>query len=190
MPTTYVVSLGNVLMSDDGFGPAVLRAFEAQYVVGPDVEVTDLGTPGLDLSPWLADADRVVMIDTVKAPLPPGSLRLYKKSDLMAAGPGIRVSPHDPGVKETLLALDFAGRAPRDIALVGVVPGVTTMGLELSAAVAAAVPGAVCAVVAALERFGVDVQKRSEPLVCAFFAQVGDYHAPPAAGSPALLHKH
>jgi Ni,Fe-hydrogenase maturation factor len=35
MPTTYVLGLGNVLMGDDGVGPAVLRAFEEQYVVGP-----------------------------------------------------------------------------------------------------------------------------------------------------------
>src|SRR4029079_13403803 len=83
MPTTYVLSLGNVLMSDDGLGPAVLRAFEQHYVVGPDVLVEDLGTPGLDLSPWLADAERVILIDTVKAPLPPGSIRLYGKVDLL-----------------------------------------------------------------------------------------------------------
>ena len=163
MPTTYVLSLGNVLMSDDGLGPAVLHAFQEQYVVGPDVEVMDLGTPGLDLSPWLADTDRVILIDTVKAPLPPGSLRLYKKSDLLSRVPGVRVSPHDPGVKETLLALEFAGRAPRDIELIGVVPAVTTMGLDLSPAVESAIPAAVGAVVAALERAGVAVGKRPEP---------------------------
>jgi hydrogenase maturation protease len=164
MPATYVLALGNVLMSDDGLGPAVLRAFEQHYVVGPDVLVEDLGTPGLDLSPWLADADRVILIDTVKAPLPPGSMRLYKKADLLGGRVDVRVSPHDPGVKETLLALDFAGRAPRDIALIGVVPAVTTMGLELSPPVAAAVPAAVRAVVAALERFGVAVTERAQPL--------------------------
>ena len=64
-----------------------------------------------------------ILIDTVKAPLPPGSLRLYKKADLLRRAPGVRVSPHDPGVKETLLALEFAGRAPREVALIGVVPG-------------------------------------------------------------------
>jgi hydrogenase maturation protease len=151
-------------MSDDGLGPAVLCAFAEQYVVGPDVSVMDLGTPGLDLSPWLADADQVILIDTVKAPLPPGSLRLYKKADLLGQAPGVRVSPHDPGVKETLLALDFAGRAPREVALIGVVPAVTTMGLELSAEVAAAVPAAVLAVVAALERAGADVRRRDVAL--------------------------
>ena len=119
MATTLVLSLGNVLMSDDGLGPAVLRAFEAEYSVDSDVSVMDLGTPGLDLSPWLADADQVVLIDTVKAPLPPGSLCMYDKADLVGRAPGVRVSPHDPGVKETLMALEFAGRCPRDIVLVG-----------------------------------------------------------------------
>jgi hydrogenase maturation protease len=165
IPTTHVLSLGNVLMSDDGMGAAVLRAFEEQYVVGPEVEVMDLGTPGLDLSPWLADAGHVILIDTVKAPLPPGSLRLYKKADLLSRLPAARVSPHDPGVKETLLTLEFAGRAPRDIELIGIVPAVTTMGLELSPAVKAAIPVAVQAVVAALERGGVAVVKRPEPFV-------------------------
>jgi hydrogenase maturation protease len=150
-------------MSDDGLGPAVLRAFDEQYVVGPDVSVVDLGTPGLDLSPWLADADRVILVDTVKAPLPPGSLRLYEKADLLQYAPGVRVSPHDPGVKETLFALEFAGRAPREVTLIGVVPAVTTMGLELSPAVDAAIPGAVLAIVAALERGGVVVPRRPQP---------------------------
>jgi hydrogenase maturation protease len=163
-PTTYVLALGNVLMSDDGLGPAVLRAFDEQYVVGPDVSVVDLGTPGLDLSPWFADADRVILVDTVKAALPPGSLRLYSKTDLLDHAPGVRVSPHDPGVKETLLALEFAGRAPREVALIGVVPAVTTMGLELGPAVRAAIPGAVLAVVAALERGGVAVMRRPAPI--------------------------
>jgi hydrogenase maturation protease len=154
LPTTYVLSLGNVLMSDDGVGPAVLRSFEEQYVVGPSVTLVDLGTPGLDLSPWFADADRVILIDSIKADLPPGSVRLYKKSDLLNQPPGVRVSPHDPGVKETLLALEFAGRAPRDVELIGIVPAVTTMGIELTPPVAAAVPTAVLAILGSLERAG------------------------------------
>jgi hydrogenase maturation protease len=164
MPATYVLGLGNVLMTDDGLGPAVLRAFTREYSVGQDVLVEDLGTPGLDLSPWFADATLVILVDTVNAPLPPGSVRLYRKSDLIGQAPGVRVSPHDPGVKETLLALEFAGRAPRDVALIGVVPAVTTMGLDLTPAVAAAVPVAVSAVVAALECAGVTVAPRRQPL--------------------------
>jgi hydrogenase maturation protease len=70
-------------------------------------------------------------------------MRIYEKADLLGRAPDVRVSPHDPGVKETLLALEFAGRAPREVTLIGVVPAVTIMGLDLSAAVQAAVPAAV-----------------------------------------------
>jgi hydrogenase maturation protease len=162
-PSIFVLGLGNVLMGDDGVGPAVVRAFEAQYIVPPDVAVIDLGTPGLDLSPWLTDADCVVIVDTVRGDLAPGTLRLFKKADLLRHAPHARVSPHDPGLKESLLTLEFAGRAPLDVALVGIVPGPTDMSLELSQRVTAAIPAAVQAVVRALEEFGIDLQRRPQP---------------------------
>lgn len=160
----YLLGLGNVLMGDDGFGPAVVRAFDAAYDAGDGVTVVDLGTPGLDLTPWLADVDRIVLVDTVKSAAPPGTLRVYDKDDVLRHVPAARVGPHDPGVKEALLALDFAGRGPREVALVGVVPRQTTMGLELSEAVQAAVPADIDAVVEALARFGVTVTRRTTPL--------------------------
>lgn len=149
-----VLGLGNVLMGDDGLGPAVINAFDAEYTVGPDVQVIDLGTPGLDLLPWLADVDRVILVDTVKSDLPPGTLRLYDKADLLRHVPIARIGPHDPGVKEALLALEFAGRAPRDVVVIGVVPQSTEVTLALTPAVAAAVPAAVTAITTTLATFG------------------------------------
>ena len=151
---TYVLGLGNVLMGDDGFGPVVVRAFADEYAVGDTVDIVDLGTPGLDLAPWLVDADRVILVDTVNAKLPPGTLRLYDKADLIRHAPSIRAGPHDPGVKEALLALEFAGRSPRELTLVGVVPARIETGIHLSPAVRAAVPRAVAAIAAALRDAG------------------------------------
>ena len=163
MCTTYVLGIGNVLMGDDGFGPAVVRAFAARYDAGPDVDVIDIGTPGLDMTPWLADADHVVLVDTVKAPLPPGSLRIYDKSDLLREAPFARTGPHDPGVKECVFTLEFAGRAPCHITVVGVVPFHVGMGLDLSVTVGAAVPAAVEAVADALRRHGQSVRLLGQP---------------------------
>lgn len=159
-PRTYVLGLGNVLMGDDGFGPAVVRAFLDRYEVGPDVEVIDLGTPGLDLTPWLTDTHHVVFVDTVKANLPPGSLRVYDKADLTRHAPFARTGPHDPGVKECVLTLEFAGRAPEHITVVGAVPSVCGMSLDLSSALAAAVPQAADAVADALRSHGDEVRLR------------------------------
>ncbi len=161
---TNVLGLGNVLMGDDGFGPAVVRAFENAYAVGPDVLVVDVGTPGLDLTPWLADVDRVIIVDTVKSELPPGTLRVFDKTGVLRRPPSVRVGPHDPGVKEALLMLEFAGRAPRELALIGVVPERTEMAVHLSPALEAAVPFAVEAIAALLERFGQRPTRRGRPV--------------------------
>jgi len=160
---TYVLGLGNVLMGDDGFGPAVARQFEAEYEVDGDVEVVDLGTPGLDLMPWFFDADQLVIVDTVKSDAVPGTLRVYNKSDILKHLPSVRVGPHDPGVKEALLTLEFAGRGPSDVVLVGVVPSHVGMVNELSAPVSHAVPGAIALIVDALGHLGHTVRRRSAP---------------------------
>lgn len=154
MARTYVLGLGNVLMGDDGFGPAVIREFLERYEVGPDVEVIDLGTPGLDLTPWLTDTHHVIFVDTVKASLPSGSLRIYDKSDLTKHAPFARTGPHDPGVKECILTLEFAGRAPDHITVVGAVPGECGMSLDLTPPLAAAVPAAADAIAEALLAYG------------------------------------
>ena len=159
---TYVLGLGNVLMGDDGFGPAVVRAFNDRYDVGPDVDVIDLGTPGLDLTPWMADSFHVIIVDTVKAKGEPGSLRTYDKADLMKSAPFARTGPHDPGVKECVFTLEFAGRAPEHITVVGAVPDVVGMGIELTPALAAAVPRAADAIAAALAGHGDEVMLRAD----------------------------
>ena len=160
-----VIGLGNVLMGDDGFGPAVIHALEADYLVGDDVETFDLGTPGLDLMPWLADVERVVIVDTVKSDLPPGTIRVYDKRDVLRHPPSVRVGPHDPGVKDALLTLEFAGRAPRELTLIGVVPARTELAATLSPDVAAAVRPALSAVVSVLECAGAAVTRRNHSVI-------------------------
>ncbi|HZP49020.1 MAG TPA: hydrogenase maturation protease [Vicinamibacterales bacterium] len=159
----YILGLGNVLMGDDGFGPAVARAFDAAYDLDGDAEVVDLGTPGLDLMPWFFDAEQLVIVDTVKSDAAPGTLRVYNKADILKHLPSVRVGPHDPGVKEALLTLEFAGRGPSEVVLVGVVPGSVGMSTELSAPVAKAVSGAVALLVDALTHLGHTVRRRSAP---------------------------
>ena len=157
-----VLGLGNVLMGDDAAGPWVVEHLRAEWDLGPGVSVTDLGTPGLDLVPHLSGARVVVLVDTVKADAPPGTLRFYRRDELLKHPPGPRTSPHDPAVKETLLYLELAGTGPEELLLVGIVPGSVEKGLGLTAAVAAAVPKAAEAVLDELRRLGVAVERRAD----------------------------
>jgi hydrogenase maturation protease len=157
------VGLGNVLMGDDAFGPWVVQVLLAEHAFPEGVAVNDLGTPGLDLVPWVTDLEALILVDTVRADAPPGTLRLYRRDDILRHPPGTRLSPHDPGVKEALLTAEFAGQAPREVLLVGAVPERTEMGVGLSPAVRGAVPAAVLEVLGELARLGRATERRHFP---------------------------
>jgi len=160
LPKTAVVGLGNVLMADDAFGPTFVRWLEANYEVPESIEVIDLGTPGNDLYPHLVDRDVVIVVDTVRFDGAPGTLRVYTRDEIVQHVPHARVSPHDPGLKETLLSLEFAGHMPRQVLLVGVIPESTGSELGLSEAVRSSIESAGEAVVEALRREGHAVPRR------------------------------
>jgi hydrogenase maturation protease len=163
-PRVGVIGLGNVLMGDDAFGPWVVQTLLAGYDFPEGVAVEDLGTPGLDLMPWVTDLEALVLVDTVRSDATPGTLRLYRRDDILKHPPPPRLSPHDPGVKEALLTAEFAGRGPREVLLVGAVPETTAMGVRLSPALRAAVPAAADEVLKELERLGRPAARRSAPL--------------------------
>jgi len=155
-----VFGLGNVLMGDDALGPTVIAHLLAGFDFPPEVHVEDLGTPGLDLHPHLAGREALVLIDVVKSEGEPGELRLYRKEEILRHAPGPRVSPHDPGVKEALLALQFAGGDPGEILLVGVIPDRVDYEIGLSPRVEQALPAVEAAVLEELSRLGRQVTAR------------------------------
>jgi hydrogenase maturation protease len=159
-----VLGLGNVLMGDDAFGPYVIEALEAAYDFPANVSVIDAGTPGLDLAPFLMGADAVIVIDSVRCDGPAGALRVYRRDAILAHAPQQRLGPHDPGFKQTLLTLDFAGCAPGDVVLVGAIPQMTAPRARLSPVMRDAVPEAVGVVVGELARLGAAPTSRRRPV--------------------------
>ena len=158
-----VLGLGNVLMSDDGFGPYVVRVLDAFYEFPESVQVIDAGTPGLDLTPYLLDADVVILIDTVTSKGQPGEIVTYQLQDILKNPPQPRLSPHDPGVKEALLTVAAAGAGPTQVLLVGVVPEWVATGVDLSASVRSSIAPVVSLVVTELERLGQPACLRAVP---------------------------
>ena len=161
-PLVRVVGLGNVLMGDDALGPWVIHHLSTTYELPADVELVDAGTPGLDLTPYLSGAPVVVLVDTVKSYGAPGDLRLYRKEQLLKLVPQPRLSPHDPGVTETLQLLELAGDAPSEFLLVGVIPEAVGTGVGLTPPVRAAVASAAELVLLELVRLGITVGRRLE----------------------------
>jgi hydrogenase maturation protease len=158
-----ILGVGNVLCTDDGLGPYAIKALEAQFEFPQGVEVLDVGTPGLDFTPYLADALMVIVLDSVKGDEPPGTLRLLRDREIVAKPPPSRMSPHEPGLREALMATELAETSPEEILLIGVIPESTEQGTKLTEAVRSAVPSVVDAVVAELERLGRPPIRRDPP---------------------------
>jgi len=159
-----VLGLGNVLMGDDAAGPHVLRLLSSRLELPPEVELLDLGTPGPELAHIVEGRDALIVVDTVRyRDGRPGELRLLRRAEIVRGNMPQRLSPHDPSLRGALLAADFAGHSPREVLLVGIVPGPTELGIGLSPAVEAALDGAVAAVEAELARLGVATRRRPAP---------------------------
>lgn len=152
-------------MGDDGYGPHVLAVLRARYEIDPDVEILDVGTPGLDITPYLARPGRtVILVDTVRSDGAPGSLRRYTGAQIIAGRLRPRLSPHDPALAEALTMLEIEGMAPAEFILLGAIPGKSDMGAGLTPALAAAVEPMIATVLEELRNRGVWSGERESSL--------------------------
>ncbi len=158
-----IIGLGNVLMSDDGFGPYAARVLEAYYEFPDNVRIVDAGQPGIDLVPYLANADVVILIDTVRAKGTPGDVHRYPLEEIMQAEPHSPLCPHDPGISEALVSVSAAGAMPRHVLLLGVIPEWVATGVWLSDSVREAIEPAISLAITELDRLGIRAKRRSVP---------------------------
>jgi hydrogenase maturation protease len=155
-----IIGVGNVLCMDDGLGPFAIATLDAEYEFPEGVEVLDVGTPGLDFTPYLSDARMVMVLDTVRGDEPPGTLRLLRDHEIVSKPPPSRMSPHEPGLREALMATELSECSPDEVLLIGVVPESTGQGTRLTDAVRESVPEVVKTVVGELNRLGLAPSRR------------------------------
>jgi hydrogenase maturation protease len=148
MSRVAVVGLGNVLMGDDGFGPYVAKLLEGWYEWPDDVQVIEIGTQGVDLTPFVRGVASLLVLSAVHRKAPPGTTHRLSRAEIMDRElphrePSLRNSPYEPTVRNLLLTLEFTGGAPRDAWVVGAEPESIELNGGLSESVRPALPAAV-----------------------------------------------
>jgi Ni,Fe-hydrogenase maturation factor len=73
------------------------------------------------------------------------------------------MSPHEPGLREALMATEFSDCNPDEILLVGVIPESTEQGTSLTDVLMEAVPEVLATVLAELERLNAPPVLRDPP---------------------------
>jgi hydrogenase maturation protease len=166
---TLVACLGNIFLSDDGFGVEVARRL-ARHELPAGVRVTDYGIRGMHLAYDLAEGfDNTILVDATQRGGQPGTVYLIEPEPPAPAdrtGPGpdgpdpAGAGPADDGTATMLasmsllnahgmqpdLVLSLAGTLGAEagrVLVVGCEPATLEEGIGLSAPVAAAVEDAV-----------------------------------------------
>jgi hydrogenase maturation protease len=162
MPRTLVLGLGNILMCDEGLGVRAVERLLERYEFPPEVEVLDGGTLGLDLLPYVEDADRLLVLDAIDMGAEAGTIGRLEGGEVPAFL-GIKVSPHQMGLADLLAASRLRDRFPAEVVLWGVQPAVIDVGLELSPVVEAQIDTLVERVLVELSHWGIEWTSRLDP---------------------------
>lgn len=154
MAKTVVLGVGNILLSDEGFGVRVAEALLQRFRFPDDVEVLDGGTLGMELLRFLEEADRLILVDAVHGDAEPGSFHEIR-GDSVKLYFREKVSMHEMGIQEVLASLEVMGKQIGEIVVLGVQPASLEIGLDLTPLVAARVDEAVEKVIQQLKLWNI-----------------------------------
>ena len=133
-PRILIAGLGNLLLMDDGVG--IHAVMELQKAPPDGAVVAEVGTAVLSALHLIEWADKILAIDAMQAGGAPGTIYAFGTDDVERGG--IQASLHELNL---LAALNFLkNKAKPEIVILGVEPGKIDYGLELTPAVAAALP--------------------------------------------------
>ena len=148
MNRVLVAGVGNVFLSDDGFGVEVVRQLREAGGLPPGVEIVDTGIRGMHLAYQLLDGyDVLVLVDAVARGSDPGTLYVLEHD--LDAPREAAFDPHGMDPAAVLAQLDGLAAAMGlarplgRVLVVGCEPASLDEGMGLSPAVAAAVGPAV-----------------------------------------------
>ena len=154
MSRMLVAGVGNIFLSDDGFGVEVVRQLAGRP--HPDgVEIADYGIRGVHLAYRLLDGyDVLVLIDAAPRGHPPGTVTLVEvdQSQLAGAGPAVTsgasplVDAHGMDPATVIAHLGALGGRVASVLIIACEPEIIEEGMGLSATVQAAVPDAIALV--------------------------------------------
>lgn len=157
-----IAGMGNVLRADDGFGVAVAEAAAGRSWggAGVSVEVVEVGIGGLHLVQQLQEGyDALIIVDAVERGAEPGELFVLEPSvpEVREMDPGelrsVVAETHHTVPARVLTMAKALDALPGDVLILGCQPAaVDELGMELSQAVAEAVPRAVAQLEELVER--------------------------------------
>lgn len=135
---TIVLGIGNVLLSDEGIGIHVVKEL-LNHEIPDGVEIFEGGTDGFRLLNIISEADRLIVVDSVKGGSKPGTIYKFNVEDAPKCPDLFKTSVHQIGILEVINLSGLIGKTP-ETTVIGIEPKSISTGMELSGEVKAKIP--------------------------------------------------
>lgn len=126
-----ILGIGNTLYTDEGLGVYALPPLEKLYGADEQVELVDGSTDGMSLLGPVEDTDYLIVLDAINAGKEGGHI-IQLQGDEIPAYYGVKMSIHQLGFQEVLLASKLRERYPKNIVMIGMQPTSLELGIGLS----------------------------------------------------------
>ena len=120
-PRVTVLGVGNVLLSDEGFGVRVAETLDAAYDFPDDVQVLDGGVLGMELLRFVTGTEKLLILDALKEGGADGKCRRLA-GDEVKAHFREKLSAHEIGVQDVLTFLEVTGKPIGEVVVIGAEP--------------------------------------------------------------------
>lgn len=135
---TMVLGIGNIIMGDEGFGLHVIRRLK-EIGMPESIVLEEGGVGGFNLLNDLQGIDRLVVVDIMMLPLPPGEIKVFEPGNPPKEPGKAIVSFHQIGVLELVNMWSMMGNEEPEVTFVVTCPQTIDWGTELSQALKPAV---------------------------------------------------
>ncbi len=142
-PTTLILGLGNILMTDEAVGAEVIRHLEAESGSNTTLRFIDGGTLSFTLAAPIGDCPRLIVVDAAAMGDAPGSVRVFEGEAMDRQLKVHAKTVHEVSLSDLMDMARLTDTLPDRRALVGIEPEFIGWGERLTPAVEAAVPVAI-----------------------------------------------
>ncbi len=122
MERTLILGVGNPLMADEGIGVEAVKILNERFKFPENIELVDGGTKGLELLRFFDDVKNLIIIDAVfVSGKSAGEIVLIEKVRIKYYLKS-KMSVHDIGLDDLFSVLEFTGKTPENVLIIGMVP--------------------------------------------------------------------
>jgi hydrogenase maturation protease len=125
-----IIGLGNPMRRDDGIGIRLLERLQERFREAP-ARFLDFGTASLGLVNTFREFDKVLLLDAVDAGLEPGTLRIFRLSDVKTVVQEEKLSSHEIALADLLRLCEAFGGAGH-VHIAGVQVKDVSYGLQMT----------------------------------------------------------